>query len=39
MIETMMVYCLIKGYIESTQSRIVIVIYKHIVMYIDIYKF
>ncbi len=31
-----MVYCLIKGYIENTQSRIVIVIYKHIVMYITI---
>ncbi len=30
---------LIKGYIESTQSRIVIVIYKHIAMYINIYKF
>ncbi len=33
-----MVQCLIKGYIESTKSRIVIVIYKHIVMYINIYK-
>ncbi len=33
------VYCLIKGYIEGTQSRIVIVIYKHIVMYINIYNF
>ncbi len=28
---------LIKGYIESTQSMIVIIIYKHIVMYINIY--
>ncbi len=27
-----------KRIIESTQSRIVIVIYKHIVMYINIYK-
>ncbi len=33
-----MVYCLVKGYIESTQRRIVIVIYKNIVMYINIYK-
>ncbi len=35
----MMVYSLIKGYIESIQSMIVIVIYKHILMYINIYEF
>ncbi len=32
-----MVLCLIKGYIERNQSRIVIVIYKHIAMYVNIY--
>ncbi len=32
------VSCLIKEYIESTQSMIVIIIYKHIEMYINIYK-
>ncbi len=29
------VECLMKGYIESTQSRIVIIIDKHIVLYIN----
>ncbi len=33
----MMVQCLIKAYIESTQSRIVIVIYKHI--YSNVHKY
>ncbi len=33
-----MVVCLIKEYIESTQRMIVIIIYKHIEMYINIYK-
>ncbi len=32
------VECLIKEYIESTQRMIVIIIYKHIEMYINIYK-
>ncbi len=32
-----MVQCLIKGYIESTQIMIVIIIYKHIEMYINMY--